>query len=464
MCAKRAQSGQDRYPFRTQAPDTEQILGRSLPANSDAERSVLGALLLNDDCMNTIAEILTADDFYLPAHKIIFQVMLDLVQSHKRIDFVTLQDELTKREQLETVGGIVYLVSLQEDIPTVGLYEQHAKLVKEKSVLRALIGSATGIITNCYSQDEKNIEAVLDNAEKTIFEIANKRTKQSFVQLDIWLKKTFQHLSDIKSHSKGITGTPSGLKSLDLMTSGFQKGDLIVLAARPSMGKTALSLTIAENAARTGVTVGYFSLEMSAEQLTLRLLSSASGIAHHNIRNASISSSEWMELTSCAAQLAQMKLFIDDTAMLNLMDLRAKARKLKIDHDLQFLVIDYLQLLHSSRRHENRHQEVSEISRSLKALAKELGIPILALSQLSRAVDGRMDKRPMLSDLRESGAIEQDADLIMFLYRDIVYNPEAENPALSELIVGKQRNGPTGTVFLNFVRELTKFEETDEEF
>jgi len=466
MRAKRGQtSGQDRQQWQS-APqaDTQQILGRSLPANIDAERSVLGSLLLNDECMGTIAEILCPDDFYSPAHRVLFQVMLDLVQSHKRIDFVTLQDELSKRNQLEMIGGVVYLVSLQEDIPTVGLYEQHAKLVKEKSVLRALIGSATGIISNCYSQDEKNIEAVLDSAEKTIFEIANKRTKQSFVQLDIWLKKTFQHLSDIKSHAKGITGTPSGLKSLDLMTSGFQKGDFIVLAARPSMGKTALSLTIAENAARTGITVGYFSLEMSAEQLTLRLLSSASAIAHQNIRNATISSSEWVELTNCAAQLAQMKLFIDDTAMLNLMDLRAKARKLKIDHDLQFLVIDYLQLLHSSRHHENRHQEVSEISRSLKALAKELAIPILALSQLSRAVDSRMDKRPMLSDLRESGAIEQDADLIMFLYRDIVYNPEAENPALSELIVGKQRNGPTGTVFMNFVRELTKFEEADEDF
>jgi len=245
MRAKRGQtSGQDRQQWQS-APqaDTQQILGRSLPANIDAERSVLGSLLLNDECMGTIAEILCPDDFYSPAHRVLFQVMLDLVQSHKRIDFVTMQDELSKRNQLEMIGGVVYLVSLQEDIPTVGLYEQHAKLVKEKSVLRALIGSATGIISNCYSQDEKNIEAVLDSAEKTIFEIANKRTKQSFVQLDIWLKKTFQHLSDIKSHAKGITGTPSGLKSLDLMTSGFQKGDFIVLAARPSMGRSSWGTT-----------------------------------------------------------------------------------------------------------------------------------------------------------------------------------------------------------------------------
>jgi replicative DNA helicase len=243
------------------------------------------------------------------------------------------------------------------------------------------------------------------------------------------------------------------------MTSGFQKGDLIVLAARPSMGKTALALTIASQAAAVGSSVGFFSLEMAAEQITLRMLSSESGIPHQNIRNATISSEEWIELTNVAARLAGMKFFIDDSAMLTVMELRTLARKLKVEHNLQFLVIDYLQLIHSSAKHENRHQEVSEISRSLKALAKELQIPIIALSQLSRAVDSRLDKRPMLSDLRESGAIEQDADLIMFLYRDVVYNQDTENPALTELIIGKQRNGPTGTVFLHFAKELTKFED-----
>lgn len=439
--------------------DTEKVLGKALPANTDAEKAVLGTLLLNDEYLTLVSEILSAQDFYLNAHKIIYQAIIDIAAQNKRIDLLTLQDELTKRNQLEAVGGIIYLVSLQEDIPAIGLIEQHAKLVKEKAVLRELIGSAAHIITNCYEQNDKNIDAVLDEAEKTIFQIANKRANDSFVQLNIWLKKTFQHLSDIKSHSKGITGIPSGYKKLDEMTSGFQKGDLIVLAARPSMGKTALALSIGSHATQEQFTVGFFSLEMSAEQLTLRLLSAESGIAHHNIRNATISSQEWLELTSVAGKMAQMKLFIDDTAMLGIMELRAKARKLKAEHNLQFLVIDYLQLLHSTKKHENRHQEVSEISRSLKALAKELDIPILALSQLSRAVDSRMDKRPMLSDLRESGAIEQDADLIMFLYRDVVYNPETENPALAELIIGKQRNGPTGTVFLQFARELTKFEE-----
>ncbi|HXW86151.1 MAG TPA: replicative DNA helicase, partial [Candidatus Bathyarchaeia archaeon] len=351
--------------------------------------------------------------------------------------------------------------NIQEDIPAIGLIEQHAHIVKEKATLRELIGSAAKIISSCYTQEDKTLGAVIDEAEKTILQVASKRLSTNFVQLDIWLKKTFQHLSDIKSHSKGITGTPSGYKMLDQMTSGFQKGDLVVLAARPSMGKTALALCMGSHVSAQQKTVGFFSLEMSAEQLTLRLLSLESGIAYHHIRNATITSDEWIELTNVAARLAHFKLFIDDTPMVNIMELRAKARKLKIEHNLEFIIVDYLQLITTDRRYENRHQEVSVISRSLKALAKELNVPILALSQLSRAVEGRMDKRPMLSDLRESGAIEQDADLIMFLYRDCVYNPETENPAHAELIVGKQRNGPTGMVELYYVKELTKFEDVD---
>jgi len=444
--------------------DTERVLGKTLPANLEAEKSVLGAILLNDESLPQVCETLLPEDFYNLQNKIIYETILECSKKFKRIDLVTLQDELKKKDRLEDVGGLVYLVSLQEDIPSLGLVDQHAQLIKEKALLRELIESATGIITNCYSQNERNIAAVLDEAEKTIFQISNKRTSQNFVQLNIWLKKTFQHLSDIKSNSKGITGIPSGYKQLDRMSSGFQNGDFVVLAARPSMGKTALALSLVSNASINGATVGFFSLEMSAEQLTLRLLASESGISLQSIRNATITSEEWVEITNVAARLSEIKIFIDDTAMLSIMDLRARARKLKLEHNVQLLVIDYLQLLHSSKRHENRHQEVSEISRSLKALAKELDIPIIALSQLSRAVDSRMDKRPMLSDLRESGAIEQDADLIMFLYRDIVYNSEAENPALTELIVGKQRNGPTGTVFLHFARELTKFEDMDEPY
>lgn len=453
-----------KQPHSANEPSSQSMLGKSLPAHVEAEKSVLGALLLNDEHAHKVVEVLVAQDFYLPAHRIIYQVMIHLLQQQKRIDLVTMQDELLKRAELDAVGGIVYLVSLQEDIPALGLLEQHAKIIKEKSTLRELINASSQVISSCYNQGNKQVNAVLDEAEKLIFQLSNKRSTQSFVQLNIWLKKTFQHLSDIKSHSKGITGIPSGFKLLDQMSSGFQNGDLVVLAARPSMGKTALAMSIGIHAAANNFSVGFFSLEMSAEQLTLRLLSSESGIAHHHIRNATISSDEWIELTNVAAQLAQMKIFIDDSAMLNIMELRAKARKLKTDHNLQFLIIDYLQLIHTDRPYENRHQEVSVISRSLKALAKELNIPILALSQLSRAVESRMDKRPMLSDLRESGAIEQDADLIMFLYRDIVYNPDTEDQALSEIIVGKQRNGPTGTVNLHFIRELTKFQDIENEY
>jgi replicative DNA helicase len=436
----------------------EKLLGKALPFSLEAERAVLSALLLNDEYLIQVCEALTAQDFYQVPHQIIYQTILDISRQQKRLDLITVQDELSKKEHLESIGGVEYLLSLQEDIPALGLIGQHAQIVREKAILRELINSATGIISSCYEQDDDSISGVLDAAEKTIFQISNKRTSQSFVQLNIWLKKTFEYLSDLKGHGKGITGIPSSFKKLDSMTSGFQKGDLVVLAARPSMGKTAFALSLASHAASLGHTVGFFSLEMSAEQLTLRLLSSQAGIPHHNIRNAMISSDEWLGLTNVAAQLASMKLFIDDTALVELMDMRTKARKLKIEHNLSFLIIDYLQLIRTAKRHENRHQEVSEISRSLKALAKELEIPIIALSQLSRAVDSRVDKRPILSDLRESGAIEQDADLIMFLYRDVVYNPETENPALTEVILGKQRNGPTGNVFLNFIRELTRFE------
>ena len=443
--------------------NTEKTLKRVLPHNEEAERAILSALLLNDEEAQQVIELIFPEDFYTQAHKIIFECMIFLTEQYKRIDLITLKNELEKRKVLSTIGGLEYLVSLQEDIPSMGLIKQHAHIVREKAILRNLISSATNIITSCYAQNEKTIDSVLDDAEKTIFQISHKRTQESFVQLNIWLKKTFQHLSDIKSYSKGVTGIPSGFANLDKITSGFQKGDLIVLAARPSMGKTALALRFAAQASQEGYALGFFSLEMAAEQLTLRLLSSESYIPHYHIRNATISSEEWLELTHVAAQLGKRKFFIDDTPLVSIMELRAKARKLKATHNISMLIVDYLQLLHSTKRHENRHQEVSEISRSLKALAKELEIPVIALSQLSRAVDSRMDKRPMLSDLRESGAIEQDGDLIMFLYRDVVYHQDTENPSLGELIIGKQRNGPTGTVYLDFSREITRFDQSEHE-
>lgn len=443
---------------------TERALGKKLPSAAEAEKALLGALLLNDENVSQAVELLAPTDFYIYSHRTIYEGIVAISQRNERLDVVTLQNELEKKGVLEKVGGVAFLLGLQENIPALGLVTQHGKIIKEKAILRELINSATDIITSCYNQEDQEISGILDDAEKTIFQISNRRTEQNFVQLNIWLKKTFQHLSDIKSTSSGLTGISSGHRMLDQMTSGFQKGDMVVLAGRPSMGKTIIGLNAAAHAASNGLSVGVFSLEMSAEQLTLRLLTAESNIAHQSIRNATITSDEWVELTNVAAKLAEARLFIDDTAGLDIMALRAKARKLKAQHGVDFLVIDYLQLLHSGKRHENRHQEVSEISRALKALAKELEIPILALSQLSRGVDSRMDKRPMLSDLRESGAIEQDADVIMFIYRDVVYNPDTENPAAAELIVGKQRNGPTGVVNLHFLKEVMKFEDAPEVF
>lgn len=444
------------------APET--LLGKNLPSNIDAERAVLGAILLNDQSFAQAIEIVSAQDFYYPPNRIIYQTMYDLIASMKRIDLVTLQDELIKKQALENIGGAVYLVSLQEDIPSVGLVEQHARIIKEKSILRELITSATQIIRTCYDQQESEITSIVDAAEQVIFEVTNRRSPQSFIQLDIWLKRAFKHLSEVKTHSGGITGVPSGFAQFDHLSCGLQKSDLIILAARPSVGKTALALNMGLNSALAGFCVGVFSLEMSAEQLILRVLSSEAEVPHQKIRNATISSNEWIELTNVAAKLADLRFFIDDSAGLSIVDLRSRARKIKAEHNIDLLIVDYLQLLHSNRQHENRHQEVSEISRSLKLLAKELNIPIVALSQLSRAVEGRIDKRPMMSDLRESGALEQDADVVLFLYRDLLYNPETENPNMAELIIGKQRNGPTGTVFLNFDRELTKFSSGDFEY
>lgn len=433
------------------------LFGKRLPASLDAEKSVLAAILLNDENITLVADILKPTDFALRQHVTIYQAILDLAHANKKLDVLVLQDYLETKKMLEACGGITYLMELQEDIPSIGLIVQHAKIVKDKAVLRDLINSAADIISSCYDQDLDQIEGVLDSAEKRIFQISNKLAPTTFVQLDILLKKTFQSLAQVKNSREGITGITSGFVKFDEMTSGMQNGDLLILAARPSMGKTALALNMALNAWHSGVSVGIFSLEMSAEQLVLRMLSSESQIPFQKIRNANVSSDEWMELTNTAATLAEAKIFIDDTPALSILELRAKARKLKAKENVQMLVIDYLQLLNASGRHENRNQEISAISRSLKALAKELNIPVLALSQLSRSLESRMDKRPLLSDLRESGAIEQDGDVIFFIYRDVIYNPETENPNIAELIIGKQRNGPTGTCLIKFNGEITRF-------
>lgn len=437
----------------------ESLLGRTLPASIEAEKSVLAALLLNSDNVTLVSDLLKPQDFYSPQHQIIYQGILDLAQSNQKIDLIVLQDHLAKKGELDASGGMMYLMELQEDIPSIGLISQHAKIVKDKGILRDLIFSAADIISTCYDQKVEEIDHVLDNAEKKIYQIANNLTPPTFVQLDILLKRTFQHLAQIKGQREGLTGLTTGFREFDKMTSGMQKGDLLILAARPSMGKTALALNMALSSWHSGAPVGIFSLEMSSEQLVLRMLSSEAGIPHQKIRNAMVSSEEWIELTNHAGRLAEAKIFIDDTPSISIMELRAKARKLKAQENIQLIVIDYLQLITTGGRYENRTQEIAAISRSLKALAKELGIPVLALSQLSRSLEARMDKRPQLSDLRESGAIEQDGDLIFFIYRDVVYNPETEDPDLAEIIIGKQRNGPVGSFHVKFHGEVTRFQD-----
>lgn len=449
------------YQKKEQAqPDL--LFSRALPASPEAERAVLSAILLNNESLTLVSDSLAANDFNHRPHRMVYQVLLDLTGQGRPLDLITIQDALAARAQLEEVGGTAFLLELQEDLPSLGLIEQHARIIKEKSILRQLISSASLVIRDCYEQGEATLDDILDKAEKGVFSIAHKIAKPNFVQLNVLLKQTFHRLANTKISANGVTGLPTGFAKFDTMTSGFQKGDLIILAARPSMGKTALMLNMAVAAAREGHKVGIFSLEMSSEQLLLRMLSSESHISHQKIRNASISSDEWVSLTNTAARLAETKIYVDDTPSLTIRDLRSKARKLKAQGELDMLIIDYLQLLSGGGQFENRTQEISAISRALKALAKELEIPVLAGSQLSRSLEGRMDKRPLLSDLRESGAIEQDGDLIFFLYRDVVYNPDTEHPHLTEIIIGKQRNGPIGTCYATFTGEITRFDDLPE--
>ena len=447
---------------RESTTSPEQLLGKSLPTSIEAEKAVLSAILLDDQNVTLVTDILRPSDFYVKAHQILFQAIVDLAQAGKKCDLLVLQDFLDIKKVLGDVGGIEYLMELQADIPSMGLIAQHARIVKDKSILRELIHSAASIISSCYDQNLEQIDGVLDTAEQKIFQISHKLAAPTFVRLDEVLKKTFQQLAQVKASHEGVTGIPTGFAAFDQMTSGMQKGDLLILAARPSMGKTALAINMALEAWHSGHPVAIFSLEMSAEQLVLRMLSAESQIPHQKIRNALVGPEEWMTLTNTAARLAEAKVFIDDTPALNIMELRAKARKLKAQENIGLIVVDYLQLLNSHQRHENRTQEISAISRALKALAKELGCPVLALSQLSRSLETRMDKRPMLSDLRESGAIEQDGDVIFFIYRDVVYNPQTEHPDIAEVIIGKQRNGPIGSFHARFHGEITRFEDMPE--
>lgn len=433
------------------------LLERVPPQNLEAEKSVLGGILLDNQAMQRISEILQEGDFYRDAHRKIFQCMVELFEKSEPVDLITLTEEVSQKSWLKGVGGAVYLATLVDEIPTAANIEYYARIIKEKSILRQVIEAGTRIARDGYEEPEDAVD-FLDKSEQTILEISRRQQRKGFVPIRDILQKTFHSIEELYQKKGMITGVPTGFIEFDQKTSGLQRSDLIIIAGRPSMGKTALALNISRNVAVKGIPVAVYSLEMSKEQLAIRLLCAEGKIDGQKLRTGYFKKTDWKKLTTAADALSRAPLFIDDSPGMTVREMRGKARQMKLEQDIGLLVVDYLQLMQGSGRVENRVQEISEISRSLKQLAKELDIPVLALSQLNRGVESRPDKRPILADLRESGAIEQDADVIAFVYREEFYyrdRPECENKA--ELIIGKQRNGPIGTVPLIFQKEYTLF-------
>ena len=429
------------------------------PQNMEAEQSVLGGILIENEAINRVTEILAPEDFYRDTHRKIFNALIDLFERNEPADLVTMTNELRKKGELDAVGGASYVTSLIDSVPTAANIEYYARIVKEKAILRRLIETSTEIITQSYA-DRGDVESFLDEAEKAIFEISERRVKPSFFPIKEIVKESFKTIETLFKNKDLVTGVPSGFKELDRLTSGFQPSDLIIVAGRPSMGKTALCLNIAQYAAiEAKIPVAIFSLEMSKEQLVIRMLCSEAQVEGTRLRTGYLSESDWPKLTMAAGTLSDAPIFIDDTAALSILELRAKARRLKSDHGLGMIIVDYLQLMKGRTRVESRQQEISEISRSLKALSKELNVPVIAVSQLSRKTEERTGNRPQLSDLRESGAIEQDADVILFLFREEIYNRSEENKGKAEVIIGKQRNGPIGKVDLAFLDKFTTFKD-----
>jgi replicative DNA helicase len=429
------------------------------PQNIEAEQSILGGILIENEALNTVVEFLEEGDFYREAHQKIFNSMLALSERSEPLDLITITNELKKKKELEEIGGASYLASLVESVPTAANIAYYAKIVKEKSILRKLISTATEIVTQSY-QEGKDLEDFLDDAEQAIFRISEHRVKPAFYPIKEIVKESFKVIERLYEKKELITGVPSGFKDLDRKTTGFQNADLIIVAGRPSMGKTALCLNIAQHASiNAKIPTAVFSLEMSKEQLAIRMLCSEARVDSGRLRSGFLNESDWPKLTMAAGALSDAPIFIDDTPAISVLELRAKARRLKADRGLGLVIIDYLQLMRGRSGLERREQEISEISRSLKALAKELDIPVLAISQLSRKAEDRPGRRPQLSDLRESGAIEQDADVIIFIYRDEVYNPDSDHKGTAEVVIGKQRNGPTGKVELSFISEVTTFKD-----
>ena len=434
------------------------------PQNIEAEQSVLGGILLENEAISRVLETLITDDFYRESHRKIFNSMIELFEKNEPIDLITLTNVLKSKSQLDDVGGGAYLATLVDSIPTAANIGYYAKIVKEKAILRRLINTATEIVTRGY-EDEGDISDILDQAEKDIFQITESQIKPSFYDVKSLLKESFKTIEKLYESKEMVTGVPAGFDEIDKLTSGFQPSDLIIIAGRPSMGKTAFSLNIAQYVAIERKTpVAIFSLEMSKEQLVLRMLCSEAKVDAHRLRGGFLGEADWPKLTRAAGNLSDAPIFIDDTAAISVLEMRAKARRLMAEHELGLVVVDYLQLMRGrgaySQNMDSRVQEISEISRSLKSLAKELNIPVIALSQLNRRVEERQNKRPQLADLRDSGAIEQDADLIIFIYREEVYDRSDDNPnkGIAEIIIGKQRNGPVGDVKLAFVDKYASFE------
>ena len=436
------------------------------PQSIEAEQSVLGAMLIDKEAIAKVTEVLNADDFYREAHRVIFTAMLELYNKNEAVDLITVTDILRRDNKLEDIGGIAYITSLANIVLTAANVKYHADIVAEKSVLRQLVKVSTEIAAMGYEANDE-VGVLLDTAESRILEISNRKKKADFTPISAVLMDSVQSIEKLLNNKGGLTGIPTGFNDLDKLTSGLHPSDFIILAARPSMGKTALALNIVQNVAlrahkRVGGdprSVAFFSWEMSKEQLVNRMLCAEASIDSQRLRIGEMSDKDWDALWAACDTMSKAKIYIDDTAGITVMDMRSRARRLKAEHGLDLIVVDYLQLMQGSGKRNtsgDRQQEVSEISRSLKALARELDVPVLALSQLSRGVEARQVKRPMLSDLRESGSLEQDADIVAFLYREDYYNPETENKH-TELIIAKHRNGPVDTVNLFFHKQFTKF-------
>ena len=435
----------------------EAIIKRVLPHSVEAEQSVLGSMMIDREAIVIASEIVTGDDFYNKQYGVVFETMVELHEDGKPVDIVTLQDKLKEKDVPSEVSSLEFVRDIITAVPTSANIRHYANIVAEKSILRKMIRLNEEIENLCYSGKE-SMEFILEDAEKRIFDLVQKRNSGEFVPIRQIVMNALKKIEAASKTTGRVTGIATGFYDLDFKTSGMQPADLVLIAARPSMGKTAFVLNIAQHVAfRLNETVAIFSLEMSKEQLVNRMFSLESNVDAQNLRNGTLSDVEWEKLIESAGVIGKSSLIIDDTAGISISELRSKCRKFKLEHNLRMIIIDYLQLMSGSGKSESRQQEISEISRSLKSLARELNVPVLALSQLSRAVEQRPDKRPMMSDLRESGAIEQDADVIMFIYRDDYYNKDSEKKGISEIIIGKQRNGPIGTVELVWLPEYTKF-------